>query len=288
MIPTEHQRIDGAEADAGSAPAGVGTVNASPPLALQASMIGRGIRSLLIAPDDDRAPEPRFRAIVFPLVFVPWLVLYEWVVYRGPAPSAFTTYLPGELHWPIWQWMEILYVSAYLLVPLAPLVASTNRVLRRFVVAGIMATLIVMLLFLLLPAIAPPRPFEPSGLLGRMMLTDRLLDRNNGTAAFPSFHVVWAFLGAAVLVARVRDRQKKRADNSPGVCIVPAIGRGLCWAWATAVAASCIFTGMHSLCDVLAGFIVFMITWHCARGIERAPVSGLTDSSAVGLTHGGK
>lgn len=194
----------------------------------------------------DAPPSWLARLIVFPVLFIPWLVVYEWVVYRGPAAGAFQTYLPGEWHWPVWQWMEVLYVSPYLLVTLAPFAATTRGVLRRFVTAGLIATVLVTLVFVTLPAYAPPRPFQPSGILGRMMLWDRMMDRENGAAAFPSFHVVWSFLGAAVFARRW-----------------PRIAP-LCWTWATGVSASCIFTGMHSLLDVLAGFVVFLLTYHFA------------------------
>ena len=203
--------------------------------------MNRSWNTLILPPDDGATPKAWHRLLVFPLLFIPWLVLYEWVVYRGPAPGAFETYLPGEVHWPIWQGMELLYVSPYVLVTLAPLLAPTNRVLRRFMVAGWIATVIVFCAFITIPAFAPPRPFEPSGVLGRMMLEDRALDRNNGSAAFPSFHVVWAFLGAAVFAARW-----------------PRI-RHVCRLWATLVAASCVFTGMHSLIDIIAGFGVFLL-----------------------------
>jgi membrane-associated phospholipid phosphatase len=195
----------------------------------------------VLGPDDDSTPTIAQRVIVFPLLFIPWLVLYEWVVYRGPSPGAFQTYLPGEINWPIWPWMELLYASPYLLVSLAPLCAPTHRVLRRFVIAGAIATVAVVLMFLFIPAFAPPRPFHPVGVLGRMMLTERELDLNNGSAAFPSFHVVWACLGAALFSARW-----------------PRL-RWVAWSWAMLVAASCVLTGMHSLADIVAGFIVFAL-----------------------------
>jgi len=180
---------------------------------------------------------------VFPLIFVPWLFVYEWFVYAGPPGRAFVTYLPGEINWPIWPWTEILYMSAYVLVPIAPLIAPTNRVLRRFVIAGVAAIVFGFLTFLTVPAISPPRPFEPTNVCGRMMLLDRWLDRNNGAASFPSFHVMWAFLGAAVL-----------AHCSPRAGL-----RIAAWIWASAVAASCVLTGMHSLADILAGFAFFLL-----------------------------
>jgi membrane-associated phospholipid phosphatase len=202
-------------------------------------------RSAELTPDDSAAPPTWLaRFIVFPLLFIPWLLVYEWVVYRGPIAGSFETYLPGEVHWPIWQWTELLYVSPYLLVTLVPFLATRRDVLRRFMTAGLIATVFVSLIFVFVPAYAPPRPFEPSGFLGKMMLWDRAMDRNNGTAAFPSFHVVWSFLGAAVFAARWPK-------------IAP-----LCWIWAAAVSASCVFTGMHSLLDVIAGFGVFLLTYN--------------------------
>jgi hypothetical protein len=81
--------------------------------------------------------------------------------------------------------MELFYVSPYLLVTLVPFLATSRRVLRQFMVAGLIATVFVCLNFVTVPAYAPPRPFESSGFLGRMMLWDRWIDRNNGAAAFP-------------------------------------------------------------------------------------------------------
>jgi membrane-associated phospholipid phosphatase len=203
-----------------------------------------------LAPNDDRPPILFDRLMVFIVLFIPWLLLYETAVYLGPPPGAFQTYLPGEVHWPIWQWMEALYVSPYLLVTLAPFAIKTNRMLRRFTVAGILATVIGHLVFLTLPAIAPPRPFEPHGLLGAMMLLDRRLDLNNGTAAFPSFHAFFALLGGSVFAARwPRWRQ---------------VG----WAWAVGVCMSCVFTGMHAAVDVLAGFFLYLMTWFHASILQ--------------------
>src|SRR6476619_8604127 len=104
----------------------------TPRRALPANSVGP------IVPDDDRPPTLAARLAVFPLLFIPWLILYESVDNLGPPPEAFQTYLPGELHWPIWQWTELLYVSPYLLVTLAPFAATTNRLLRRFTLAGIL------------------------------------------------------------------------------------------------------------------------------------------------------
>ena len=206
----------------------------------------------VLSPDDDRAaPSVWARLVIFPLVFIPWLVCYEFVVYRGPAPHAFSTYLPGELAWPIWQWTEVLYVSPYLFVTVAPFFAPTNRALRRFVLAGLIATAVGHLIFLTVPAIAPPPPFTPTGFLGQMMTWDRDMDLNNGTAACPSFHVLWSFLGA---------RRLRRP--------LPRL-RPTAYLWAAAVSASCVLTGIHSLVDVLAGFALFLLVYNYAPLFDR-------------------
>src|SRR4051812_13881569 len=110
-----------------------------------------------LAPDDDQPPQLAPRVWVFPLVFIPWLILYESIVGRGPAPDAFETYFLGERHWPVYQWTELLYFSPYVLVTLAPFVITTNRVLRRFTLVGILGTVIGHLAFLTVPAMATPR-----------------------------------------------------------------------------------------------------------------------------------
>ena len=196
-----------------------------------------------IAPDNEQAPTFASRLPAFPLVFVPWLILYESVLHLGPLPGAFAGYLPGEVHWPIWQWMQPVYASAYVLVPLVPLVVTTNHLLRRFVLAGMVATVIGHLMFLAIPVIAPPRPFEPHGVLGMWMLQERRMDLNNGTGAFPSFHVIWAFLGASALAVEF-----------------PRL-RQLLFLWAGAVSVSCVFTGMHAAVDILAGFVIYLLAW---------------------------
>jgi membrane-associated phospholipid phosphatase len=222
----------------------------------------------IVPPDNEQEPSFINRLLFLPLIYVPWLVLYEWVVYLGRPGHAFETYLPGEIHWPIWQWTELLYVSPYLLVTLAPFFVPTNRGLRRFIFAAVIATVVAVLSFLTIPAISTPRPFHPGGFLGRMMLTDRWLDRNNGAASFPSFHVVWSFLGASVFV-----------QCRPPFCAAKewtfTAYRAGCWLWATLVSASCVLTGMHSIVDVIGGFVLFALIHQFVWRDQVTPASGV-------------
>jgi len=63
----------------------------------------------------------------------------------------------------------------------------------------------------------------------------------SGIGAFPSFHVVWALIAASAL--GMGSKWKMR----------------LWWTWAVLVSLSCITTGMHSVLDVIAGAIVYIV-----------------------------
>lgn len=109
---------------------------------------------LLSLPRDvDGPPTPSQRAAVYVWVLLPWLAAFYGVQALGRAPDVFTTVLPVERGWPVLQWTEALYVLAYVTVPTAPLVALGARGLRRFAVAGIVGTLVVTLLWLVIPTV---------------------------------------------------------------------------------------------------------------------------------------
>jgi hypothetical protein len=59
--------------------------------------------------------------------------------------------------------------------------------------------------------------------------------------AFPSFHVVWACIAASALGEGVRWK------------------KAIAWLWAILVAVSCATTGMHSLADIVAGFVAYSV-----------------------------
>ena len=179
------------------------------------------------------------RLSVYLLVLLPWFVVYESFVFFGVPADAINAYLPFEQGLPIYEWTEAIYASGYLLVLVAPLVALKQYQLREFAVSGLVATAAIAILFFVVPVTAPPRPFDPTTALGQLLQWERTLD--SPAAAFPSFHVVWAFIAAALYVR-----------------VAPKL-RLLWYGWAIAVAASCITTGMHAVIDVVAGLIIFLI-----------------------------
>jgi len=158
------------------------------------------------------------------------------------------------------EWTEPFYASAYPLAALAPLVAGTSRDLRRFSVRVLLAMAVVFPIYLALPLIALPRPFSPHTPLGFLVAWERTLD--TPAEAFPSFHVILSVLAAEVFVSRL-PRLK------------------LLWrAWAAAVAASCVATGMHGIADVAAGFVVAALVMRAEAlwGRLRAAAQALANS----------
>jgi len=181
----------------------------------------------------------RFRCYL--TVLLPWGVLYEAFIALGIPSDAKVAYLPFESRLPVWPWTEISYGSVYPVVLLVPLLVRTRHELRRFSMQALLSMLLVFPLYLVVPLIAPPRPFFSAGTLGWWLSFDRAHD--TAAAAFPSYHVIWAFLAAAAINTNRRIRW-------------------LGMLWALLVAASCITAGMHALVDVVAAFVVVWIVEH--------------------------
>jgi protein-S-isoprenylcysteine O-methyltransferase Ste14 len=198
-------------------------------------------RPLLALPaGDDRRPGAADVLSIYALVFLPWLVLYEAVVALGPAADALASTLGPEGRLPVVEWSELIYASAYPFAAAAPLAARTRRDLRTFAWRGLTATALGIALFFLVPLATPARPFTPSTVAGRLLSLERLHDPP-GVAAFPAFHVLWAFLAASLYGTRGRRWRAAAA------------------LWAAAIAASCVATGMHSLADVAGAGLIFLL-----------------------------
>jgi hypothetical protein len=173
------------------------------------------------------------------IVMIPWLLAYEGVKALGVPRDAIDLLLPGEAHWPVFPWTELIYASTYIAVPLAFLLAPSRRALRGFALKGIVATVILTIVYLCLPIEAPMRPPAGNDLLSRLLLFEQA-QASPPVAAFPSFHVLWAGLVAHALSTRSRGW---------------LVGW---WLWAAAVAVSCSTTGMHSLVDVVSGVLCWI------------------------------
>ena len=189
--------------------------------------------------DQAGAPSLLERIRVYLVVLFPWLALFELIGTLGTTQNAFTTYLPVERYFPVIEPAEIFYFSTYAVIVLAPFLAGSGHALRRFAERGLIAMAIVLPLYLLLPFYVPPRPFHASTFISHLLLWERT--PRSGFGAFPSFHVVWAFIAASALGETAKWRK---------------LGW---WTWAVLVAISCVLTGMHSIVDVLAGVAAFAL-----------------------------
>jgi protein-S-isoprenylcysteine O-methyltransferase Ste14 len=199
---------------------------------------GRTARPALSIPPG--TPEPVSvldRVAVYALVIAPWLVLYEAVEYLGVPRAFWTTYLGAERSWLVIPWTEGIYVLAYPFVLLAPLAAARRGDLRRFALDGLAATAAIIPFYLLVPLVADAKPVPGDSMWAPLMLLERW--GNAAVTAFPAFHVVWVCIAGALLAARW-----------------PAL-RGWMAAFAAAIGAACVTSGMHSSADVVAGFAAY-------------------------------
>lgn len=234
-------------------PAGIWLVSPMVTLALTALVLGyerhdlrrrfgaKAIRKPLVSlpPDRPDAATTWDRASIYLLVLIPWSVAFEAVYRLGVPADAVVAHLPFENDWPVLEWTEAIYGSIYVLVLATPLILRTRRDLRRLAEMGLISTALVTLIYLTVPLVAPPRPFEPRTFLGHALMFERSMSHT--VAAFPAFHVIWSFIAADAWATRSR-------------------GWGIAgWVWAVLITASCITTGMHALADVFAATVVFVL-----------------------------
>lgn len=204
---------------------------------------GTALPTPLLRPPDpgESPPSLRDRLVTIPLLFFPWLILYEgWG--HAQATSLPPLLLPGESAWPVLPWTTFAYSAAYPFVLALPFAIRTRTSLRRFFIAGLTAIIVVMLLYITLPLRVPPRPFDPHA-WGSFLLELEHADNLRGAVAFPSFHVVWAIL-AAHAYATISNRARIiSATLTSLICI------------------SCITTGMHAVADVLLAIPLAFLFW---------------------------
>jgi prolipoprotein diacylglyceryltransferase/protein-S-isoprenylcysteine O-methyltransferase Ste14 len=191
---------------------------------------------LSLPPDVGDAPRAVERWMVSLGVLGLWLALYEMLALIPVPEGAVVAYLPFEDKWPVLQWTEPIYAATYILVALVPFVAPTRSSLRRFAIRGWVANGLMVLFFIAVPLVAPPRAFAPTSIFGELLQFERTLDTYAN--AFPSYHVIWIVLSMGVYAERFPRFR---------------------WFWYVvggAVVASCMTTGQHALVDVLAGILV--------------------------------
>jgi protein-S-isoprenylcysteine O-methyltransferase Ste14 len=232
-------------------PAGVWITTPTLALAIAAFVIGYerdatrhrfgalAVPRLRFPPATDERPTLDDRVSVYVLVFLPWLVLYQAVEYLGVPPDARSTYFAWDASLPVVPWMEVIYAATYVFALAAPLVTEDRRSLAELAGAGRAATAMIIPLYLLVPLIAVAKPVVGDGALQTMLRWERLGDAP--VTAFPSFHVVWACVAARVFAARLPK------------------ARWIFWAIAGAMSVAAVLTGLHSVADIIAGVVAFVV-----------------------------
>lgn len=176
---------------------------------------------------------------IYCLVLIPWLILYQTIIFIGIPHYSISTYLYFESKIPVIEWTELFYISAYPYVIILPLILQTKKQIRSFILTSLMNVSIGIYLQFIFPLIATPKSFVPKTFLGQLLLYERYHD--GPSCALPSFHVSWAFICGNYYGKRF-----------PKLKI-------LFYIFSFCISISCITTGMHSILDVLTGFLLFIL-----------------------------
>ena len=196
-------------------------------------------KTLFSLPEKDLvSPSLPDRLNVYFLALIPWLIIYELFIFAGVPNDAVFTNLPLEEHLPVIECSELFYVLPYFMVIAIPLILSTRLQVREFIQDTWWAMLFVFFIYLVFPFAVHQRGFDATNFFGSLIYTERSHDGEVG--ALPSFHVVWAFFVAKYFSAKF----------------------GLKRFWqmlAIVISLSCIANGSHTLLDVFAGYLIYLL-----------------------------
>jgi hypothetical protein len=144
------------------------------------------------------------------------------------------------------MWWTGVYSLAYVLAPAAVLATRDRSVLAVWSKDALFGMSVGFLIMLALPFVATLREYDRSSAWAWLMELNRI-DGVGGRAAFPSFHVYWSFMAAALLWRR---------SHGLGVGAIVL---------ACLIAVSCATAGMHAVADVVAGIMLCALALHRQR-----------------------
>lgn len=150
----------------------------------------------------------------------------------------YETRMPWEWTIPVLGWSVPIYSSSYLIVPLAFLVQHEAAPLPRLAFQGWLSIALIIPIYLCLPLTAAFRPPSGETFFDVWLKTEQQFCAP-AVAAWPSFHVVWGLFAAQALAGHGAARWW--------------------WAWAGLNALACLTSGMHSVADVAAGVLVWVV-----------------------------
>jgi len=188
-----------------------------------------------------------------PYVLISYFPLFTPSAFKPSAIDRWVAFTPG------WVWV---YQSAYLLIPLAPLLTPTRTGLAVYSRGFCAMTLVGMTILLLMPMRAP-RPSEvPSdGMYALLISYDRPVN------TFPSLHV------ALVVHSLAFGYWQNRASRSRTILLAAGT------IWAFLIAYSTLATKQHYAIDIPAGAALGWAShWWAARSVSTVPVVANTTS----------
>ena len=154
----------------------------------------------------------------------------------------------------------IVYLSQFILLPYALVVARDDRARSRAFYSMLVATLFAAVIFVCYPtSVARPTP-PVDGVLGLAWRGLHVADTSNN--AFPSLHVALAAISGALLW------QTKR--------------RALAVIWPTLISISTLTTRQHIVWDVAAGLVLAFLAWRLTPRLFRYERTNAPDHPASG------
>jgi hypothetical protein len=216
------------------------------------------VPTILPARADDalRAPSLGERVSVHLIIYAGWAIAFGAIDWRGPPEGMIDTRFPFERKWGVIESAEWIYFSAYLVPFALPWLRVTRGALRRYSlnlwwVLGISVTC-----FLVFPLGAPPRPFEPTSLAGKLLAWETSRE-DFAAASLPSFHALWGMLCASLIATTGRA------------------GAWIGWTWAVALAFCCLANGAHAMLDVAASVMLYIVVVKLSTAADRRRIEAV-------------
>jgi membrane-associated phospholipid phosphatase len=163
--------------------------------------------------------------------------------YEMPA-TALDRAVPFHIAW------AGVYLSLYLLIPLAPVLYTSARDLSRFTIAMAVMSAIAFVFFLVWPTTVP-RPSVPS----QTFLYDMITRFDRPRNACPSLHAAFAVLAVLSFEPLLRARSSFTTWSV----------RASVWLWAGVILYATLATRQHVLIDLAAGGVLGSVIWFACR-----------------------
>lgn len=177
---------------------------------------------------------------IFILVFVPWIVFYEIFIFIGIQENSIITNIEFDKYIPLIDITIIPYLLTYPLALLIPFILKNKHILFEFLIDIWFAILLTTMIYFLFPFIVIQKVITNNNIFTNFILWDRSFDSTS--AALPSYHVIWGLL--IYKFYSISFPKYKMIWLIIGILII----------------ISCITTGNHTIFDVLAGIVVFLLS----------------------------